>query len=265
MLQARREEAASAIRQSFSILSAESNLSPKNERVTSSLTHLVRSLTQHSKSHEVTQFLLQTPDLKQERDKLPVLCGEAECEMEKFWAKRLTAQHKPRLEDFWYYPEYTELVHAEMALFGGRKFDSISFLGAGALPVTAFLLAQGNPQTKITCVDYDREACDLAAGLAHRLGLDDKIEILCMDALQYVPEQKELVICASLLQTREEVYKGLEKKDCSLIVRDSEGIYQFLYKSAELPEHGFREIRKTGIDSRRINTSRYFERIKNAA
>ena len=48
--------------------------------------------------------------------------------------------------------------------------------------------------------------------------------------------------------------------DGALIVRDSEGPYQYLYKAAELPMPRFREIAKTTINAKRINTSRYFER-----
>ena len=36
--------------------------------------------------------------------------------------------------------------------------------------------------------------------------------------------------------------------------------YQYLYKAAELPMPRFREIAKTTINAKRINTSRYFER-----
>ena len=87
-----------------------------------------------------------------------------------------------------------------------------------------------------------------------------------MDALQYTPVDNELVICASLLHGREEIYRRLEQHDCALIVRDSEGPYQYLYKAAELPDSlRFREIAKTKLDSLRINTSRYFIRDMNFA
>jgi hypothetical protein len=109
-------------------------------------------------------------------------------------------------------------------------------------------------------VDFDAEACELALQLSRKTGIANRVEILCMDALQYTPQDNELVICASLLQGREKIYRRLQDRECAMIVRDSEGAYQFLYKAAELPEKGFREIAKTDIDQRRINTSRYYER-----
>lgn len=254
-----KQEAIQAIQQSYALLSREQNLSPENERVTQSLTHLVRTLTR-CQAPELTKFLMSTPELAKEREHLPVLCGLAECEMEKFWARRLISKTACDLAEFWYFPEYTELCRAEIDLFKQRKFSRISFLGAGALPLTAFLIAHHCPTTPVVCVDYDDEACGLAGQLSQKIGLKSRVDVQCMDALKYVPEENELVICASLLQGREEVYRRLDKHDCAIIVRDSEGPYQYLYKAAELPKPAFREVSKTGVDSRRINTSRFFVR-----
>lgn len=256
-----KRQAVETIRRSYNLLSREQNLSPQNERVNVQLTDLVRTLTR-CQSAEVSNYLLATPELQTERERLPGLCGQAECEMEKFWARNLIRRPDCDLSDFWYYPEYQELCRAEEELFSKRSFTNICFLGSGALPLTAFLLAHDIPGTHVTCVDFDSEACDLARQLSRKLGLDNDIDIRCMDALQYTPRENELVICASLLQGREEIYRKLTKHDCALLVRDSEGAYQFLYKAAELPHDGFREVAKTTVDPRRINTSRYYERDK---
>ena len=255
-----KQEAVNAIRASYQLLRTEKNLSPLNDHVTHSLTHLVRTLTR-CQSPELAKFLLDAPELAVEREHLPTLCGMAECEMEKFWARHLIGRPVCDLAEFWYFPEYTELCQAELDLFKTRRFDRISFLGAGALPLTSFLLARHCPQSEIICVDFDEEACDLAEKLSRKIGLKDQVKVERMDALQYVPAKNELVICASLLQGREQVYQNMQGHDCALIVRDSEGPYQYLYKAAELPSAAsFREIAKTQMDARRINTSRYFER-----
>jgi hypothetical protein len=255
-----KQHAVNTIRRSYSLLSQEQDLSPVNARVNEQLTELVRTLTR-CQSAEISGYLLDAPELATEREHLPALCGEAECEMEKFWARHLIGCGVCDISKFWYYPEYQELCRAEKALFEeSRSFDTISFLGAGALPLTAFLLARHLPGTKVTCVDFDAEACDLALQLSRKIGIANDVEIRCMDALQYAPRDHELVICASLLQGREEIYSRLQNHHCAMIVRDSEGAYQFLYKAAELPEAGFRQVAKTDIDPRRINTSRYYER-----
>lgn len=255
-----RSRAIDAIRHSYAVLSTEQNLSPENERITESLTHLVRSLAAHSATPGLAEFLLTTPQLEIERLHLPQLCGLAECEMEKFWARRLLDDKNVRFDQFWYFAEYRELCAAETHLFQGRTYSHISFLGSGALPLTAFLLAKEFPDARITCVDIDPEACDLSARLAAKAGLAKNVHIACMDALEYKPAENELVICASLLEGREQVYERLKNRKCSLLVRDAEGVYQFLYKPAVLPKEGFRKVSKTSVDPKRINTTHFFER-----
>ncbi len=256
--------AVETIRRSYSLLSTEQDLSPANPRVNAQLTELVRTLA-HCQSAGISNDLLNAPALATELEYLPALCGAAECEMEKYWARHLISCDVCDVTKFWYYPEYQELCRAEKELFETRRFETISFLGSGALPLTAFLLARHLPGVKVTCVDFDAEACDLARRLSRKIGVANDVDIRCMDALQYVPCDNELVICASLLQGREEVYRQLRSRNCAMIVRDSEGAYQFLYKAAELPEEGFRQVAKTAVDPRRINTSRYYERDAHAA
>ncbi len=254
-----KEYAVTAIRQSYAVLQHEKNLSPENMQVTHSLTHLVRTLTQ-SHAPEVSSYLLQTPDLCSEREHLPGLCGLAECQMEKYWAKKLLMQKSTSLEEFWYHSEYCELCNAEASLLQGRTFDRISFLGAGSLPITAFLLARSLPKTqKVICVDNDEEACDLSQQLVRKLDLGQHIDVRCQDARHYVPAENELVICASLLQGHNDVYKQLKTHSCDLMVRNAEGVYQFLYKPAVLPTSGFSEVARTKLDFKRINTTHYFE------
>lgn len=257
-------QAVKAIRDSYQLLSASDNLSPHNAEVTGSLTLLVRTLTANSTSQELTRYLLDTPDLAAERSNLPELCGRAECEMEKYWARKLLAQDKIDLRDFWYFDEYRALTRTEMRLFGRRDFDDISFLGAGALPLTAIMMAHRFPATQVKCVDFDPEACALAQALVKRLGLRN-VSVHQMDALDYMPAQGELVICASLLQERGAIYRKLVDFPCTLMVRDAEGVYQFLYKAAELPESGFREVAKTKIHPKRINTTRLYEQVRKHA
>lgn len=253
-----KKNAVDTIRQSYQVLSTESNLSPQNPLITHSLTKLVRGLSLYSKSSEISDFLLQTPELENERSHLPGLCAKAECEMEKYWAKRILSGEAV-LSDFWYHDEYRALVEAEAALISNMdKTSVISFLGAGALPLTAFMLADLFPQAQIRCVDFDSEATELARCLADKAGYAH-IEFYNMNATDYTAGQGDLVICASLLEGKDKIYKHLEMADCKLLIRDAEGVYRYLYKPADLPTSGFCEKAKTAIDNRRINTTRLFE------
>ncbi|MDD9899633.1 MAG: nicotianamine synthase family protein [Alphaproteobacteria bacterium] len=253
------QDAVSIIRQSHRFLAQAQDLSPHNAGVTSSLTRLVRSLMDCYAS-DISASLVGAPDLQKARQELPVLCGKAECEMEKFWAQRLADTPTAQLADFWYYSEYCALTQAEIGLLGTKTYSRISFLGAGALPLTGFLMADHFADAQVVCVDYDEDACSLAARLARKFGYADRVDVRCMAATDYRPEAGELVICASLLTHRADVYARLGDCDCALIVRDAEGAYQFLYRPAVLPGAGFARVSKTEPDPKRINTSHFYIR-----
>ena len=253
-----RETATQAIQTSHHLLSSESDLSPRNGKITEALTHLVRTLT-CCQCSAVGDCLLAEQRLQREKEQLPDLCGKAECEMEKYWARKLISAETLCLRDFWYIAEYEELCKAEAALIKGRNYDCITFLGSGALPLTAIMLAEMFPNAHVNCVDMDTEACTLSYALIEKAGLGARISVLEQDATQYMPASNELVICAALLQGAEAVYEHiLLQPDCDLIVRDSEGVYRFLYREAKLPDIRFIEMAKTTLDTRRINTSRYY-------
>ncbi len=252
------ETATQAIRNSHHLLSTESDLSPQNGKITEALTHLVRTLT-CCQCSAIGDCLLAEQRLQHEKEQLPDLCGKAECEMEKYWARKLLSSEKLCLRDFWYIAEYEALCKAEAELIGDRRYDTITFLGSGALPLTAIMLAEMFPQARVNCVDMDREACTLSYALIEKAGLGARVSVLEQDATRYMPTSNELVICAALLQGAEDVYEHiLLQPDCDLIVRDSEGVYRFLYRAAKLPDIRFVEVSKTTLDTRRINTSRYY-------
>lgn len=258
MFQDAKEQAVEAIRHSYRVLSTEQNLSPDNDRVSYALTGLRQAL-KGCQSPELVKFLLATPELSVERENLPDLCGRVTCEMEKFWAKKLIVEKKSSLEQFCYYPDYCELCRDEMSLVGAKKFKHISFLGSGSLPMTALLVARHQPEAAITCVDHDPEAVGLSKELIRKMGLEKRIAVREMNAMEYVPERKELVICASMLRGYARIYARLREYGCALIVRNAEGQYLYIHRTAQLPESGFNIVAKTEISARRVNTSLYYE------
>ena len=246
------------IKETYKFLSTANDLSPHNEGVNSCLSDFVASLCQMQNDPKA-RALLKLEDIAHELDKLPDLCGQAECEMEKFWAKRLIKDPDIKtdgLKKFWYFEHYKNLCLAENALTGVQQFDNVSFLGCGALPLTAYFAAIHSPDAKIKCIDLDCSACDLASDLMAALDLQDRIEIINEKAVDYKPEKNELVICASLLSGRMDLYKKLIDRGVkSMMVRDAEGMYQFLYKPAERPDRPFIEVAKTTPTPERINTT----------
>jgi len=243
-------------------LTEQEDLSPNNPEVNNCLGALVATL----RSWQAAGFgaeLSDHPDLADVAAGLPQLCGAAEAQMEKWWCRKILASPCPgaqALAAFWYLDEYRALCRSELALLGDRRAERFAFLGSGALPLTAILLAQSSPGVCVECIDRDGEACELAARLIALLGLGERVEVREGDARDYRPSAGETLICASLLHAPGLYACLAEARAERLLIRDAEGAYRFCYRPAPLPSRGFVERAKSPISTRRINTSRYFER-----
>ena len=243
-------------------LAEQEDLSPNNPEVNNCLGALVATL----RAWQAAGFgaeLADHPDLADIAAGLPRLCAAAEAEMEKWWCRKILADPCPgaqALAAFWYLDEYRALCRSELALLGDRRAERFAFLGCGALPVTAILLAQTAPGICVECVDRNGEACELAAGLIALLGLAGRVKVSEGDARDYRPSAEETLICASLLHAPGLYARLADANAERLVIRDAEGAYRFCYRPAPLPGRGFVERAKSPISTRRINTSRYFER-----
>ena len=256
-----RSEAIAFLTATYSALAGEKDLSPNNLAVNQRLGALVTTL-QLWHTRAFGADLADDPSLAEVVRQLPLLCGIAECEMEKWWARRILASNCPgaqAVEAFWYLDNYRALCQAEYKLVGGGKPEQFAFLGSGALPMTAILLAQDHRDIQMRCVDCDEEACELADLLVRRLNLSERVSISQMRAENFTPRREETVICASLLQAPG-LFAALQRAGAErLIIRDAEGVYRFCYRPAALPGTGYVERGRAPLSSRRINTSRYFE------
>ncbi len=251
----------------YDTLARQTDLSPDNGKVNLCLRRLVAVL-QFWQSAGFGARLADRPDLAALAEGLPQLCGAAECEMEKWWCRRILASECPAVQAlaaFWYLDNYKALCNEEMRLLGDARATRFVFMGSGALPLTAILLAQRDMHAEIACVDWDAEACRLASGLIRLLGLSDRIGVTQTDALGYRPHPDDTVICASLLDAPG-LFEHLRASGSRrLILRDAEGPYRFCYRSARLPGHPFVERARSPLSADRINTSRYFEAVPASA
>jgi hypothetical protein len=248
-------------------MAAQVDFSPENPVINSTLGGLVRTLCDWQTSADLAAIDLD-PDVAPLLADLPRLCACAECEMEKWWCRKILAQMQTEtcpanraLAAFWYMDNYRELYAAERTLMTDAQHRKAVFLGSGALPLTAILMAEADPEASIRCVDSDAIACDLSRELISALGLSARIEVICGSAQTYIPRADETVICASLL-SGEGIYEHLFAHGVkTLLVRDAEGLFRLLYKPAVLPQNGcYVERAKTRPCHTRINTSRLFER-----
>lgn len=244
-------------------LEKQSDLSPNNPIVNNTLSTLVDQLTQWS-TDKAFQTLDQHEKLDFVSESLPEHCAIAECEMEKWWLRKLCsnpASISESIKQFWYIQHYQNLVHTELALLESVQPQKVVFLGCGALPLTATILANELPSTRIRCVDYDKEAYLGATKFIERYQLQHQIEVLNNDASEFNAEADELVICASLLRAPT-LYQRLHAQEVEhLIIRDSEGVFRFLYKAANLPSNSlYKEVDRSSNCHQRINISRLFKR-----
>ena len=242
-------------------LAGQEDLSPNNPEVNNCLGMLVATL----RSWQAAGFgaeLFEHPELTDVAAALPRLCAAAEAAMEKWWCRKILANPCPgaqALAAFWYLDEYRALCQSELVLLGDRRAERFAFLGSGALPLTAILLAQSGPGVRVECIDRDGEACELAARLIALLGLGDRVSVTEGDAREHRPSLGETLIFASLLNAPGLYARMSEARAERLVIRDAEGAYRFCYRPAPLPGQGFIERAKSPISTQRINTSRYFE------
>src|SRR5262245_13756701 len=113
-----RAEAISLVLNAYDTLSLQHDLSPNNKIVTRTLTAFIGFLKTEF-AREWAHDLPDDPALAEAAEHLPRLCGLAEAEMEKWWARRLLAQVDlsfASLKAFWYYENYHHLLEAELPL-----------------------------------------------------------------------------------------------------------------------------------------------------
>jgi Nicotianamine synthase protein len=255
-----RAHAIEFINQVHEKLSEQTDLSPNNPIVTHWAKRFVEFL---GATHleDWADHLPDAPELTKATAHLPLLCGRAECQMEKWWCRRLMASPDMSfngLAEFWYFENYRSLIDAELALLGPTAATRATFLGSGALPLTAVLLARRLPGLRVRCVDNDAEACELSRALIRRLGMDDRTTIIEARAEELQFRPSDIVICASLLQAPM-LYDALAKYGVkTVVVRDAEGLFRLCYKPASAPPIGYCPAGRTAACASRINVSRLF-------
>jgi hypothetical protein len=248
------------IKQVYQTLSDQTDLSPNNPIVTHCSKRFVEFLSA-TYLEDWANHLPDAPELVKVTAHLPLLCGLAECEMEKWWCRRFIAHHDISfngLAEFWYFENYRSLVTAELSLLGPAVGTRAIFLGSGALPLTAVLLSRLLPGLRVQCIDKDAEACELSCALIRRLGMGDRTKIIQGFAEGVQFQSSDVVICASLLEAPT-LYDALAKGGVkTFVVRDAEGLFRLCYKPASAPPIGYCPGGRTTACSSRINISRLF-------
>jgi hypothetical protein len=257
-------DSARIIQRTYEELAGQQDLSPHNPIVNDRLSGLVACLTAAHGRNE-GNILACMNELREARKGLPSLCARAECEMERFWAERLLARPTlglQNLKEFWYYESYKALWALERALLSNTPIGRLVFLGSGPLPLTAVMAAAEPLVGGIACVDNDEMACELSGRLMQALGFGQRITVHYISAQAFEFEPDDLVICASLIEGKAELYDCLFRWGVArFLVRDAEGAYCYLYEPSSLPNPAqFEGIAKTTPTPQCINTTWLFQR-----
>jgi len=174
--------------------------------------------------------------------KLQEICAQAEYELEKYWAEKIINSENSvkTFAEFPYLNNYEKLTKIEwfsLLSCTRHKRHRVIFTGGGPLPMTAIILAQ-RYQVKLTVIDIDRQACDLARQVIEKFNLADKIRIMCSDASEFKYYSSFNVIFVAALagvntQAKKVILEKIKKDaklDTHILARSSWGMREILYQ-----------------------------------
>jgi hypothetical protein len=237
-----------------SFLSRESDLSPRNPKVSAMLHRFVRD-TMRPRGAEEVATILATPRIQAIAPSLRRLLGRAEYEMECFCAAAMIGTDRRGAEErfssygnFIYRGNYEALVAAELHAMKCHikappiKADreSVAFVGAGPLPISAIMFHRrtGLP---VTCIDSDERACNLGRQLILHLaenergyeGLERYIHFVHKAGQDHDYATHPIVFIASLIDPKDPIVTRIVKTShtvATTIIRSAEGLSTLLYK-----------------------------------
>jgi nicotianamine synthase len=209
-----------------------------------------------------------------ELQELRALCGEAEYELENFWANTILKSKFPTTEmmKFPYYENYRKLSSLEImslkSLIGVYPVKML-VIGGGPLPLSAILVSQ-EYGVKVDTLDNNKEAVDLSKKIYEKLKLTGKS--IFSDAMNFTKyHEYDVILLASLVGNtnieKQEIISYINKQikeDTAVIVRSAEGARRLLYPDAtvkNLPIH-FKEQVKVIPKNNIVNSFRIY--IKNS-
>jgi nicotianamine synthase-like protein len=264
----RTEDLIACVLQAHAALGRETDLSPRNPVINDALSALVRAILEGCPPDEAERVLAD-PRVRAVRGELVGRLAVAEGEMERCWSELLRARaslEAADLKDFIYWDCYRALVKAELGLLPASleigDGQSIAFVGAGPLPLSAILMHLSTG-CSVTCIDRDPGACSLACELCRKAGLTG-IEIACACGTSWDYARHPVVFIASLVPEKAEVMRCIRRRCPQAVVglRSVEGLCSLLYDpvdETELAAMGCGLLGRTGYDPQVINTTLLYE------
>ncbi len=170
------------------------------------------------------------------------ISARSESALEKYWSSYIAGAMEPlvALREFTYFSNYEQMTRDEVALLKNNGLDinkKALFIGGGALPLTAILMAVEHGY-QVDCLDSDAEACLLAEKLIRSSGLSNLVRIINVDSNDFAHySDYQIVIVAALVGISDEekmqVIKQVKreiKSDSYVLLRSVEALGNLLYR-----------------------------------
>ena len=252
------------------LLVSESDISPRNQKISIALRELVELLLKSYGPAETAAILNHT-EVAALRISLLDRLSEAELALERFWSQRFLSRKTlavSDLKEFLYWQNYERLLGMELqALTAMRRhlkvqeYTRIVFVGGGPLPLSAIVLHMrtGEP---VLCIDANAEACECANRLLSKLGLS-LIRAVHADGAGFDYGSASAIFIASLVGRKLDVaHRIVETRKKPLVaVRTVDGVRALLYSPADLAAlkaAGLSLAGRTKPDAETINSTLFF-------
>jgi len=240
---------------SYRFLAKQNDLSPSNPVVLETISEL-EALLKRCVLTGIYEEILTAQETADLRQNLPRIYAMAKCELEKHYARQFLNNKYALTEisDFYYYTNYIHLLREEFSIIPLIP-SRIVFLGCGALPLTAIIIAKRYHQVEVLCVDADGEACDLADNLVRIFRLNRNIKIFQSSANRFSDKNSNAVISAALLSGCNVFDTPAAKETPYLLFRHGTGIISILYDNISRTNDNFRLIASTSSNRVNINST----------
>jgi nicotianamine synthase len=199
--------------------------------------------------------------------------ADAEVEMEKFWAKKISESGSPKkeLEDFWYYKNYldlTKLEYGSLSLCAKHgNHHKILFVGSGPLPLSGIILSLVY-KCEVTVLDINEESLEMSRKLVKSLGLKN-FNFIHADAFTFKDYDKfDVVFVAAMVQgfkkTKADLVNYIAtkiKKNTHVLVRSAFHNRELLYKKFDPKKVvGLKPILEVRPKNEIVNSFHVFEK-----
>ncbi len=203
-------------------------LSLGHPRIAQDHAEMVQSLSRDFSETE-TAWLLTHPRVKERRDHMWQWMALAEAAMECQYSAQLSGEEA---QNFFNFESYSQLVEGELTQLGFpkkeiilRDFESIAFVGAGPLPLSAIMIHQ-KTGLRVTCIDCDKDSAALGKAFIEKCGLSREISYRHARGDQVDYCIHPYIFIAGLVQDKESVVCqiGMSRGGNTIAVRSAMGV-----------------------------------------